>query len=86
MSWILQFFYLGDNYIVFENFTAKNGDFMVANWVYWRCANWQDDVSGNQLTDEWIVETFLRPRKKPFHVRPDEFGTTIKWNDKKTQN
>jgi hypothetical protein len=30
--------YLGDNCIVFENFTASIGDLMVANWVYWRCA------------------------------------------------
>jgi len=28
---------LGDNCIVFENFTASIGDLMVANWVYWRC-------------------------------------------------
>ena len=28
--------YLGDNCIVFENFTASIGDLMVANWVYWR--------------------------------------------------
>ena len=27
---------LGDNCIVFENFTASIGDLMVANWVYWR--------------------------------------------------
>ena len=27
--------YLGDNCIVFENFTASIGDLMVANWVYW---------------------------------------------------
>ena len=26
--------YLGDNCIVFENFTASIGDLMVANWVY----------------------------------------------------
>ena len=25
---------LGDNCIVFENFTASIGDLMVANWVY----------------------------------------------------
>jgi len=30
---------LGDNYIVFENFTASIGDLMVANWVYWRRAS-----------------------------------------------
>jgi hypothetical protein len=29
--------YLGDNCIVFENFTASIGDLMVANLVYWRC-------------------------------------------------
>ena len=29
--------YLGDNYIVFENFTASIGDLMVVNLVYWRC-------------------------------------------------
>jgi hypothetical protein len=28
--------YLGDNCIVFENFTASIGDLMVANLVYWR--------------------------------------------------
>ena len=28
--------YLGDDCIVFENFTASIGDLMVANWVYWR--------------------------------------------------
>jgi len=28
--------YLGDNCIVFENFTASIGDLMVANWVYWQ--------------------------------------------------
>ena len=28
---------LGDNSIVFENFTASIGDLMVTNWVYWRC-------------------------------------------------
>jgi len=28
--------YLGDNCIVFDNFTASIGDLMVANWVYWR--------------------------------------------------
>jgi hypothetical protein len=27
---------LGDNCIVFENFTASIGDLMVANWVYLR--------------------------------------------------
>jgi hypothetical protein len=27
--------YLGDNCIVFENFTESIGDLMVANWVYW---------------------------------------------------
>jgi hypothetical protein len=27
---------LGDNCIVFENFTASIGDLMVANCVYWR--------------------------------------------------
>ena len=31
--------YLGDNCIVFENFTASIGDLMVANSVYWRCVN-----------------------------------------------
>jgi hypothetical protein len=30
---------LGDNCIVFENFTASIGDLMVANWVYWRIAS-----------------------------------------------
>ena len=30
------FVHLGDNCIVFENFTASIGDLMVANWVYWR--------------------------------------------------
>jgi hypothetical protein len=29
-------FHLGDNYIVFANFTASIGDLMAANWVYWR--------------------------------------------------
>ena len=28
--------YLGDNCIVFENFTASIGDLMVANRVYWQ--------------------------------------------------
>jgi hypothetical protein len=28
---------IGDNCIVFENFTASIGDLMAANWVYWRC-------------------------------------------------
>jgi len=28
--------YLGDNCIVFENFTASIGDLMFTNWVYWR--------------------------------------------------
>jgi hypothetical protein len=28
--------HLGDNCIVFENFTASIGDLMVVNWVYWR--------------------------------------------------
>ena len=28
--------HLGDNCIVFENFTTSIGDLMVANWVYWR--------------------------------------------------
>ena len=28
--------YVGDNGIVFENFTASIGDLMVANLVYWR--------------------------------------------------
>jgi len=27
---------LGDNCIVFDNFTASIKDLMVANWVYWR--------------------------------------------------
>jgi hypothetical protein len=27
--------YLGENSIVFENFTASIGDLMVANLVYW---------------------------------------------------
>ena len=31
--WVL---YLGDNCIVFENFTTSFGDLMVANWVYWQ--------------------------------------------------
>ena len=31
---------LGDNCIVFENFTASLGDLMVINWVYWRRINW----------------------------------------------
>jgi hypothetical protein len=30
---------LGDNCIVFENFTASVGDLMVVNWVYWRCVS-----------------------------------------------
>ena len=29
-------YYLGDNCIVFGNFTASIGDLMVANCVYWR--------------------------------------------------
>ena len=29
---------LGDNCIVFENFTASIGDLIVSNWVYWRRA------------------------------------------------
>ena len=29
-------YYLGDNCIVFENFTVSIRDLMVANWVYWR--------------------------------------------------
>ena len=32
----LQLLYLGDNCIVFENFTASIGDLIVANWVHWR--------------------------------------------------
>jgi hypothetical protein len=28
--------YLGDNCIVFENFTASIGDLMMANCVYWQ--------------------------------------------------
>jgi len=39
---------LGDNCIVFENFTASIGDLMVANWVYWR------RVSG---ASKWIFAT-----------------------------
>jgi len=31
--------YLGDNCIVFENFTASIGDSLVANWVYLRRAS-----------------------------------------------
>jgi hypothetical protein len=27
---------LGDNFIVFENFTASIGHLMIINWVYWR--------------------------------------------------
>jgi len=30
---------LGDNCIVFENFTVSIGDLMVANWVYWKRVN-----------------------------------------------
>jgi hypothetical protein len=30
---------LGDNCMVFENFTASVGDLMVAYWVYWRRAS-----------------------------------------------
>ena len=33
--------YLGDNCIVFENFTASIEDLMVANWVYWQPWNRQ---------------------------------------------
>jgi len=31
---------LGDNCIVFENFTTSIGDLMVANWIYWRRVSW----------------------------------------------
>ena len=30
------FLIIGDNCVVFENFTASIGDLMVSNWVYWR--------------------------------------------------
>jgi hypothetical protein len=40
--------HLGDNCIVFENFTASIVDLMVANWVYW----WR--VSG---AIKWIFAT-----------------------------
>ena len=32
--WYDLLWHLGDNCIVFENFTASIGDLMVANWVY----------------------------------------------------
>jgi len=31
--------HLGDNCIVYENYTASIGDLMAANWVYWRPLN-----------------------------------------------
>jgi hypothetical protein len=37
--WFYTGCYLGDNCIVFENFTASIGDLMVANWVYWQHDN-----------------------------------------------
>ena len=39
---------IGDNCIVFENFTASIGDLMVANWVYWRC---------DSVACKWIFAT-----------------------------
>ena len=34
--WLSCMGHLGDNCIIFENFTPSIGDLMVANWVYWR--------------------------------------------------
>jgi hypothetical protein len=42
---ITYYIYLGDNCIVFENFTASIGDLMVTNWVYWRRVdNWCHEI------------------------------------------
>jgi len=36
---------LGDNCIVFENFTASIGDLMGTNWVYW----WRDNGASKRI-------------------------------------
>jgi hypothetical protein len=47
---------LGDNCIVFENFTASIGDLMVANLVYWRRIRLSGTVKTVLISHIWDKE------------------------------